>query len=167
MAIIREKQGVWTPGLRRTVAVCSLVFAIGTALQNFVIIDPRMIELAMRLAGRTPAEAAAEAPGFLTTLRLVGNLYLAGNLLGLLALWPRARIFWVTLVVNVTQAAGVFAIPPAVFGASLELYGPAGLLPSLLTDGGALVLSIVLLVRWVSGRKATRSVPGDQGSTCR
>ncbi|MFE0021376.1 hypothetical protein [Amycolatopsis sp. NPDC059021] len=146
----------WTPGLRLAVAVCSAVFAIGTALQNFVVIDPHMIELAMRLAGKTPAEAQAEAPGFLTVLRLVGDLYLAGNLLGLLALWPRARIFWLVLIVNITQAAGVIAIPPAVFRASLELYGPVGLLPSLLTDGGALVLSLVLIFRWLSGKRAQR-----------
>lgn len=135
----------WTPRLLWLTAACSAVFTIGTALQNFVIVDLAMLEHTMRLAGQTPAEAAANAPGFLTGFRAVGCVYIVGNALGLLAPTGRAWVFWVVLAVNVTQAAGVFVIPPEVFRASLDLYGPLGLAPSVVTDGGALLLSLVLL----------------------
>ncbi|MYW89456.1 hypothetical protein G3I59_02100 [Amycolatopsis rubida] len=131
----------WTPPLQIATVVCSLVFTVGTILQNFVIIDLDMLRLAMRSAGAS----ASDAPGFLTGLRTVGCLYIVGNAAGLLALRGRTRTFWVVVAVNVTQAAGVFAIPPAVFDASVTLYGPAGILPSVITDGGAALLALALL----------------------
>ncbi|MHA6620864.1 hypothetical protein [Pseudonocardia sp. DLS-67] len=44
-----------------------------------------------------------------------------------------------------TQAAGVVAglVPPAVLQASIDLYGPAGVLPTLVTDGSAAVLVLL------------------------
>ena len=131
----------WTRPLQIATVVCSLVFTVGTILQNFLIIDLEMLDRALRLAGADPAGA----PGFLTGLRVVGCVYIVGNAVGLLALRGKAWTFWVVLAVNVTQAAGVVVIPSAVFDASASLYGPAGLLPSLVTDGGAALLSLVLL----------------------
>ncbi|WP_372670370.1 hypothetical protein [Amycolatopsis kentuckyensis] len=133
--------------MRWWIAACSLVFAIGTALQNFVVIDAELVERAASIAG-TPVSA-----GFLTGLRLVGDVYLVGNLLGLLALTGRAWVYWLVLVVNATQAAGVFAIPPSVWRATFDLYGWVGLLPSVVTDGGALVLTVVLISRRTCRRR--------------
>ncbi|MFI5584171.1 hypothetical protein ACIA5G_03995 [Amycolatopsis sp. NPDC051758] len=144
---------LWTSGLRWWVAVCSVVFGLGTAVQNFVVINASLVARAAELAG-SPA-----SDGFLVGLRLVGAVYLVGNLLGVLALTGRAWVFWVVLAVNATQAAGVFVIPPAVFRASVELSGWAGLLPSLVTDGGALVLTVVLLGRLVRWRLRSRGEP--------
>ncbi|SEF36774.1 hypothetical protein SAMN05421837_111195 [Amycolatopsis pretoriensis] len=150
--------------MRWWIAGCSLVFAIGTALQNFVVIDAELVARAASIAG-TPV-----SDGFLTGLRLVGDVYLVGNLLGLLALTGRAWVFWLVLAVNATQAAGVFAIPPSVWRATLDLYGWVGLLPSVVTDGGALVLTLVLISRRYRTRSrrrrtdrrrtASRSAPG-------
>lgn len=138
---------VWTRRLQILTGTCAIVFTIGTALQNFVIVNVDMMELTMRLAGQSPAEAEANAPSFLRGFRLVGSLYIVANALGTLAFWSRARwLFWVVIAVNVTQGAGVLGvIPPEVFEASLEMYGPVGLLPTIITDGGALILTIVLL----------------------
>ncbi len=137
--------------MRWWIAGCSLVFAIGTALQNFVVIDAELVAHAAALAG-TPASG-----GFLTGLRLVGDVYLAGNLLGLLALTGRAWVVWLVLAVNATQAAGVVAIPSSVWRATLDLYGWAGLLPSVITDGGALVLTLALL--WWRFSPSARTPP--------
>lgn len=126
-------------------AVCSAVFAAGTALQSFVIIDDALVTHAMGLAG--VPDVAAQAPGFAAVLRAVGVAYLVGNALGVLALTGRAWVFWLVLTVNATQAAGVVAgfVPPVVLQASIDLHGPAGVLPTLVTDGGAAVLVLVLL----------------------
>jgi hypothetical protein len=134
-------------GLQVLTATCSAVFAIGTALQTFVIIDDALVGHAMQLAGMRAAEATAEAPGFVAVLRAVGIGYLVGNAVGVLALTGRAWVYWFVLAVNATQAAGVVAglVPPVVLQASVDLHGPAGVLPTLVTDGGAAVLVLVLL----------------------
>ncbi|MGW7535106.1 hypothetical protein [Amycolatopsis sp. NPDC054798] len=131
----------WTRPLQIATVVCSLAFTLGTILQNFVIIDLDMLRLALRSAGAS----TSDAQGFLIGLRTVGCLYIVGNAVGLLALTGRTWPFWVAVAVNVTQAAGVVAIPPAVFDASVALDGPAGILPSVITDGGAALLSLALL----------------------
>ncbi|MEO3930060.1 hypothetical protein ABGB07_40375 [Micromonosporaceae bacterium B7E4] len=133
--------------------VCSLLFLVGTALQNFVIIDLRAMEEMMRLAGSTEAQAHADAPGFLTGFRIVGCVYLVGNAVGLLARTGRAWVFWTVLVVNATQAAGLVTIPPEVFEATRDRFGVPGLLPSYVTDGGAAVLAVILLAALVRYRR--------------
>lgn len=141
---------LWTRRLQVTVAVCSVVFTIGTTLQNFVIVTLPMLEHTMRLAGLTESQAVVAAPGFLGGFRLVGTVFIIGNALGILAWWlRRAWLFWLVLAVNLGQAAGVVAIPPEVFRASLDLYGPAGLLPTIITDGGALVLAVIMIASLV------------------
>jgi hypothetical protein len=143
---------VWTRQLRILVAVCSAVFTIGTALQNFVIVDLALLEQTMRLAGQTADEAARNAPGFLTGFRLVGCVFIVGNAVGLLALRGWTWVFWVVLAVNVGQAAGVFMIRYEVFEASIDAYGFAGILPTVITDGGALVLAVILVASLVRAR---------------
>jgi hypothetical protein len=145
-------QRAWTPRLRLVTAVCAAIFTVGTLLQNVVIIDLEMVTHAMRLAGSSEAEAAADAPGFLAGLRAVGWVFVVGNAVGLLATRARPWLFWVIGAVNVGQAAGVGMIPPVVFQASLDLYGPVGLLPTVVTDGGALVLVVVLAIALVRAR---------------
>lgn len=107
-------------------AVCSAVFATGTALQTFVIINVDLVMHAMQAAGAS--DATAQAPGFVAVLRAVGIAYLVGNALGVLALTGRAWVYWLVLAVNVTQAAGVVAgfVPPVVLQASIDLYGSGG-----------------------------------------
>ncbi|MCR6484177.1 hypothetical protein M8542_15250 [Amycolatopsis sp. OK19-0408] len=138
--------------MRWWIAGCSLLFAIGTAVQNFVVISPDLVARAAFLAGSPLSD------GFLTGLRLVGDVYLVGNLLGLLALSGRAWVVWLVLAVNATQAAGVFAIPPAVWRATVDLHGWVGLLPSVVTDGGALVLTVVLVSRLCRTYRARRTL---------
>ncbi|MFC7548178.1 hypothetical protein [Plantactinospora sp. GCM10030261] len=135
----------WTRPLQLLTVVCSVVFVIGTTLHNFLIIDVGTVTEMMRLAGSTPAEAQMSAPGFVTGFRIVGCLYIVGNAIGLLARAGHGWVFWTVLGVNVTQAAGVVAIPPEVFTATRAEFGPAGLLPSLITDGGAAVLTLILV----------------------
>jgi hypothetical protein len=139
-------------GLRVLTAACSAVFAVGTALQTFVVIDDGLVTAAMQLASVPAAQAAAEAPGFVAVLRAVGIGYLVGNALGLLALTGRIWVFWLVIAVNATQAAGVVAgmVPAVVLQAAADEHGAAGLLPTLVTDGGAAVLVLVLL--WFSVR---------------
>lgn len=156
----------WTRPLQVLVVVCSVVFTIGTAAQAFLAIGPELVEHAMRLAGRTAADAAAEAPALVTTLRVVGVLYLAGNALGLLALTGRTWVFWCALAVNATQAAGVVAgmVPPVVLRASADLFGPIGLAPTVVTDGGAALLSLTMIGFLLRYRRpwARTSARGDR-----
>ena len=145
--------------MRTVVAVCSLVFTIGTLLQNVVVIDLPMMTRAMALAGAPEGDAA----GFMSGLRAVGWVFVAGNALGMLAPFGWRWLYWVVLVVNVGQAAGVVLapfglgpIPPEVFRATVDVHGPLGLLPSLVTDGGAALLVIALVVfrrRWARDTK--------------
>ena len=145
---------IWTRRLQILVLVCSLVFTVGTVVHGFVIMTPETMQETMRLAGKSPADAAEAAPGFLTGFRIVGALYAVGNAVGLLALRGRAWVFWTVLAVNATQAAGPFGmIPREMFEAAADAYGPAGLLPSLVTDGGALLLTLVLVGSLVKYRR--------------
>lgn len=143
---------LWTRRLQVLTAICSVIFTIGTALQNFVIVNQDMLEHSMQLSGMTPAEAADNAPGFLLGFRIVGTLFIIGNALGILALSGRTWVFWLILVVNFIQATGVVAIPPEVWEATMDKYGWIGMLPSIVTDGGALILVIVLVVSFIRYR---------------
>ncbi|MEV4119765.1 hypothetical protein [Micromonospora sp. NPDC049645] len=139
----------FTVPLQTLVVACSIVFVIGTTLQTFVIIDEQAVVDMMRRAGASAERATADAPAFLLGFRLVGCAYIVGNALGLLARSGRAWLFWVVLLVNVTQAAGVVAVPPEVFEVTRERFGVPGLLPSWMTDGGAAVLSLILVASLV------------------
>ncbi|MGW1684284.1 hypothetical protein ACWCPO_06975 [Streptomyces albidoflavus] len=107
------QQVVLTPGTRRLqilVAICSLVFAVGSALHNFAVVDTQLVEDMMRMAGVSHPVAAAA--GFTAGFRVVGTVYIIGNALGVLALWSRARwLWWLLLAVNATQALGFAVIP--------------------------------------------------------
>lgn len=141
-----RKPTVWTRRLQLLTVVCSAVFVIGTALQNFVFVDLHLMETAMRHSGMTESEAANAAPAFLRGFRIVGSIYIVGNAVGLLALSGKAWVFWIALLVNVTQAAGVFVIPPPVLTAQQELRGGASYATTLIVDGGALILAAILLL---------------------
>jgi len=80
------------------------VFALGTAAQAFVVLTRDTVGQAMALAGRTPAEITAGAPERVTTLRIVGVVFLVANLLLLAAPRGRAWTFWLALAV--TRRAG-------------------------------------------------------------
>lgn len=141
----------WTRPLATATAVCSVIFTIGTALHNFAVVDTELIETMMREAGRDNAEA--DAPGFTTGFRLVGCLYIAGNAAGILAFWRHPRwLFWVVLAVNATQAMGWVFIPPEMWSAVDARYGAIALLPSIIVDGGAVLLTICLLASLVMFR---------------
>ncbi|ANN15000.1 hypothetical protein SD37_04565 [Amycolatopsis orientalis] len=143
----------WTPKIRLVTVLLSVVFVLGTALQNFVVIDLDLIERSMRLKG-VPTE---DAPAYLAALRLVGNIFIAGNALGLLV-WFRWRwLFWPVLAVSAAQACGVVIVPFEVHRAAFAEHGWPGLLPSLVTDGGAVILVIVLVVAYVRSRRLTRT----------
>lgn len=130
--------------------IASVIFTVGTALHAFVIVNEQTLARMFELAEAEPT------PGFLTAFRAVGCLYIAGNAAGILALQgkPRTWLFWLVLAVNATQAAGVAAVPPEMWTATREQFGIPGMLPSLITDGGALVLTATLVVT----AAATRSV---------
>lgn len=145
--------------LRLVVAVCSAVFTVGTALHNFVIVDTALVESMMRSAG--VADPAAAAPGFTSGFRAVGCVYIAGNAVGMLAARSRSRaLWWCVFTVNVTQALGPLMIPAVMWTAVLAEYGVWGALPSVVTDGGAIVLTLAMagyLLRfrgtWARGRR--------------
>lgn len=143
----------WTRRLQVLTAVCSVVFAIGTALHGWLVITPETLEAMMRLSGRTAAQAAAEAPGFLTGFRWVAVAYVVGNALGVLALRGRRWTFWLVVLVNATQAAGPLGpVPPTLYRAVIDTHGPAGLLPFLVTDCGALLLTAALITSLIRYR---------------
>lgn len=119
------------------------MFVVGTLLQNVVVIDLAMVTRAMELAG-APDDGA---PGLLAGLRAVGWVFLVGNALGMLAPF------------------GVGPIPPEVFAATVDVHGPAGLLPTLVTDGGAVLLVVALLVfrgRWSRDTKNQNRLIGSE-----
>lgn len=143
--------GRWTGPLAVTTAVASMIFTLGTALHAFAVIDSGVIEEMMRRAGG--ADPAGAAPGFTTGFRIVGSLYVVGNALGVLALRSRASwLFWVVLAVNATQGLGWVMIPPEMWTVTYDRYGVVGVLPSAVTDGGAVLLTALLLVSLIRHR---------------
>jgi hypothetical protein len=100
----------------------------------------------MQLSGMSAAEAAMDAPGFLSMWRMVGVTYIIGNAIGLLAPRGDANVFWVVLLVNASQAAGIFVISPTVLTAMQEVNGGAAYVTTLIVDGGALILTAILLL---------------------
>ncbi|GIG64400.1 hypothetical protein [Phytomonospora endophytica] len=152
-----------TPTTRRLVTftvACSLAFTVGTALHNFAVIDTTFIEEMMRRAGET--DPAAAAPAFTTGFRIVGTAYVLGNALGMLALWKRNWwLLWTVLAVNVSQSLGWFMIPSGMWSLAREEYGVAGLIPSVVTDGGAAVLALVLIVALVRHRTPWAQIRED------
>ncbi|TCN50841.1 hypothetical protein EV641_111117 [Rhodococcus sp. SMB37] len=136
------------------VGLASAVFTVGTALHAFVIVTPETLERMMVLAGADPGGV----DGFLSIFRAVGVAYIIGNAVGVWALRrrPSMWLFWVVIGVNATQAAGLLMVPPEMFTAARERFGSVGVLPSLVTDGGAAVVVIVLL----GSLAATRTVWG-------
>ncbi|QHV83580.1 hypothetical protein C3K23_00105 (plasmid) [Streptomyces sp. 604F] len=152
--MVSAKQVVPTPGTRRLqilVAICSLVFAVGSALHNFAVVDTQLVEDMMRMAGVSHPVAAAA--GFTASFRVVGTVYIIGNALGVLALWSRARwLWWLVLAVNATQALGFAVIPGEMWAAASGRYGVAGVLPGAITDGGAVILTLVMLITAVKYR---------------
>lgn len=126
--------------VRLAVAGCSGLFAVGSALQNFVIVNEELV--AAMMGGTT--EAASE---FTFWFRVVGCVYILGNALGLLALRSRSRLlWWAVLAVNATQALGFVMIPPSMWSAAADAHGFWGLLPSAITDGGAILLVVAMIV---------------------
>src|SRR5690554_1454193 len=88
-----------TRKLQITIFICSIIFTIGTAIHNFIIINPSLIETMMQMAG--VADPASEASGFTFGFRIVGCIYIIGNALGIMALTSRSRIlWWIILAVN-------------------------------------------------------------------
>ncbi len=135
---------LWTAKIRLLTVLCSALFVLGTTLQNYVVIDLDLIERSMRLKG-APTE---DASGYLGALRLVGDVFIVGNALGLLVWFRWKWLFWPVLAVNACQAFGVFVVPFEVHRAAVEAHGWPGVLPSLVTDGGAVILAVVLLVAY-------------------
>jgi hypothetical protein len=162
--VIRHVPTAWTRPLQWLTALCALVFTIGTALQTFVFVDEGLIARSMQLSGMSASAAAEAAPGFLTMWRMVGVAYIIGNANGLLAPQGDAKIFWVVLLVNASQAAGIFVISPTVITAMQELNGGAAYITTLIVDGGALILTAIMLLSllrfrspWAYARTATTS----------
>ncbi|WP_282776394.1 MULTISPECIES: hypothetical protein [unclassified Nocardia] len=141
----------WPGALLMATGVASAVFTLGTAVQCFVIVDLETLDRMMELADPAAADAM---PWFLIVFRLAGSLYIVGNAVGMLGLlrrpWP--WLFWIVVLVNATQAAGLVLVPPEMFTAAREEFGISGILPTVVTDGGAAVLTVVLVVTFLGTR---------------
>lgn len=137
-----------TRKLQIFIAICSVIFTIGSALQNFVIVDISLIEEMMKMAGAP--DPTGEAPGFTYGFRIVGCIYILGNALGILAIKSRSEaLWWAVFVINITQALGFYMIPSSMWAAAMDAYGFWGVLPSAITDGGAIILSFVMIISMV------------------
>ncbi|GAA0235920.1 hypothetical protein [Haladaptatus pallidirubidus] len=140
-----------TRKLQIAIALSSVIFTIGTTLQNFVIINTSLIEKMMRM--ENVADPAGAAPSFTMWFRVVGCLYILGNVIGILALRSQSRLLWWTVfTVNFTQAFGFVMIPSSMWLATTDTYGVWGILPSLITDGGAIALVLVMIISMVKYR---------------
>lgn len=154
-----------TRPLQVVTAVAAFLFAVGSAVHGFAVVDTSLIETMMRAAGA--ADPAAEAPGFTTGFRIVGAGYVLANAVGVLTWWSRSRLlWWWILAVNATQGLGYLMIPAEMWPAIHERYGPIGAVPSLVTDGGAALLAVVFLATMVRYRTtwARRRVTATAGA---
>lgn len=148
----------WTAPMARTIAVASVLFAIGTGLHNFAVIDATVIEEMMVRAGGV--DPASDAPGFTRGFQFVGTIYILANAAGVLAWWRQpAWLFWLVLLVNATQGLGWVTVPPEMWPVLLDRYSVWGILPSVLVDGGGALLAMGLLTSLVIGRHTWARTP--------
>ncbi|MFD2639524.1 hypothetical protein [Piscibacillus salipiscarius] len=156
-----------TKRLQVTIAICSIIFTIGTALHNFVIINTPLIETMMQMAGASNSEE--EAASFTSGFRIVGCVYIVGNALGILAFKSQSTLlWWIILVVNFTQGLGFIMIPSSMWVAALNEYGLWGILPSAITDGGAILIAglmIYTMIKYGStwGKKLIKGSDSSEG----
>ncbi|MFD1450081.1 hypothetical protein [Oceanobacillus sojae] len=98
----------------------------------------------MEIAGVT--NPTAESGGFVKWFRIIGCIYILGNILGIFAIRSKSIVlWWIILIVNFTQGLGFAMIPTSMWRVVLDSYGLWGILPSAITDGGAFILSIVMI----------------------
>ncbi|MEW9556515.1 hypothetical protein [Nonomuraea sp. NPDC050783] len=167
-AASREFVPVWSPLLLRATFACSFVFAIAILGYGWTVTSPETTALALRLAGRSAAEAPAALPRLLAHLRAVIAILVAGNVLGMSALRGSTWSYWVALLVNLTQG-GVLSslVPGQVHQAVLQRYGFAGLLPIVVTGGGAVLLAVALIARLFTVGGSTGSAAAVAGRKVR
>ncbi|NJP96682.1 hypothetical protein HCN51_45890 [Nonomuraea sp. FMUSA5-5] len=152
-AASRELAPIWSPRLLRTTFACSFVFALTTLVYGWLATSPETTALALRLAGKSAAEAPAALPELLTNLRAVIAIGVLGNVLGMFALRGTTWSYWAALLVNLTQASALPGLVPGqVHQAALQRYGLPGLLPIVVTGGGAVLLTCALIAQLVSVR---------------
>lgn len=149
-----------TRKLQNIVGSCAVVFTIGTILNFFVMNNTLIIEEIMRREGVTnPAEMAS---GFLEMFRIQGFIYILWNALGILAFRSRSLVlWWAVFGVNITQGMGFIMIPSSMWSVTFDMYGVWGILPSAVTDGGAMILAIIMIYTMIKNRStwAQRRLP--------
>ncbi len=149
-----------TGKLQIIVGSCAVVFTIGTILNFFVMNNTLIIEEIMRREGVTnPAEMAS---GFLEMFRIQGFIYILWNALGILAFRSRSLVlWWAVFGVNITQGMGFIMIPSSMWSVTFDMYGVWGILPSAVTDGGAMILAIIMIYTMIKNRStwAQRRLP--------
>ncbi|UBU17393.1 hypothetical protein [Nonomuraea gerenzanensis] len=152
---------LWNRRLQLFTFGCSFTFALCSLFQGWLVINDETVQLSLRLAGRT----AAEAPDLVSQFRVVAAYYVAGNTLGMFALRGSAWSFWATLLINLTQVTGPLGLIPAqVHRAALELHGPVGLVPTVVVCGGALVLTVTLMAHIIPCREIWADLKARQNS---
>ena len=160
---------MWTRPLQVLTSACAIVFTTGTILWGLIMATTNAVERSMRLSGMSAAEAADAASGSFAIVGLVsGVVYIIGNALGILALKGWNWVFWVAVVINLTQGLGAALgmVPPAVFHVVADEYGFVGTLPSRITDWGGLVLAIILIASFAIFRTPwARRRPQPPGPT--
>lgn len=129
----RREPTRWTRPLQLIVAVGSVLTTIGTAIV-LGYVTPEQV------AANSPDLSAQQIDSFLIGYRIVGLIFLAANTVGILALWGRAWIFYLVLVLDLVQGIGFLTFDRAAAGLR-----DLGNIASITTDGGGGLLALVML----------------------
>jgi hypothetical protein len=132
-----------TKNLQKIIGSSSIIFTIGTFIHNFFIINVSLIKIMMQ--NSNIQEIDIEAIKFTNNFRIIGCIYIIGNSIGIVSFKIVLKIFWwVILIINFTQGLGFIMIPKIFWEIVFKEYGLLGLLPTIITDGGGLILSILM-----------------------
>jgi hypothetical protein len=133
-----------TKNLQKIIGSSSIIFTIGTFVHNFFIINTSLIKIMMQ--NSNVQEIDMEAIKFTNNFRMIGCIYIIGNSIGIVSFKILLKIFWwVILIINFTQGLGFIMIPKIFWEIVFKEYGLLGLLPTIITDGGGLILSIIMI----------------------
>jgi hypothetical protein len=141
--ILRHNYSKTTKNLQKIIGSGSIIFTMGTFIHNFFIINVPMIKTVMQ--NSNVQEVDIEAIKFTNNFRIIGCIYIIGNSIGIVSFKIVLKIFWwVILIINFTQGLGFIMIPKIFWEIVFKEYGLLGLLPTIITDGGGLILSTLM-----------------------
>jgi hypothetical protein len=131
--------------MRIFISLFSIILTAGTFFHNFLIINENLIFEMMKFSA--VENVLKESITFTRNFRIIGCIYIIANFCGVLSVKYCNKFIWsIILITNFTQGLGFIMIPPIVWKTIYNHYGILGLIPTVITDGGGLIIFSIMIV---------------------